>query len=300
MQTIEARRGPKLGLWIDDPPRVVLTDGYFATLESLGVQVLAVMVDRSVRGWNPTWSVAQLEELGERCTRAGIELVITVWPDPVPGYLAAMEDGIAGILEVVRVDAIEVDTEHNWKVRRVRGFPRARIDGVWRSPLDLAGDDLVDRLRRLKRAYRACRLELTTFTSHTENGRSADVAPYMDRLVVQAYSKRHRGRGEARRTIGWDHTYGPGHMQHHTLDRTLLVPGIEDGRPEIAIGLAAWDQRGFPERAPHDAMRAAYDAAVARDVVEVRYWSSKWVLGVRSNGYALEFLRELAAERLAA
>ena len=40
-------------------------------------------------------------------------------------------------------------------------------------------------------------------------------------------------------------------------------------------------------------MRVAYDAALQYDPVEVRFWSSKWILGIRSNGYASRFIKSL-------
>jgi len=124
------------------------------------------------------------------------------------------------------------------------------------------------------------------------------VAPHMDRLCVQAYSVRNRtkknlatGKYDVPWAVPWTHTYGPGRMQVHTLDRTSLVPGD----PKIVAGLAAYDQK-WPTHLAHTALSMAYDAAISHEhveVVAVRYWSSKWVLGVRNNRYASKFLKSL-------
>lgn len=267
---------PHLGLWLDDPPKVVLREVYFDQLVALGVRVVAVMIDTSRRGWDPKWSVGQLNELRQLALSRDIEVVLTCWPEPDPEDIDAMVKDLPRLLVAAGASALEIDTERNWRHDRVRNVRRQ----VGRSSLDLAGDHLVAGLSRV-RAQLDVRLELTTFTSHTENGRSADVAPHMDRLVPQAYSVRERNG----KLIPWSHSYGPGGMQRFTIDRTLLIEG-----PKLSVGLAAYDQ-AWPGHTAHEAMEIAWLAALAYDPMEIRFWSSKWVLGVRANGYAADFLR---------
>lgn len=279
-----------LGLWLDDPIKRILSRSYFAELAAMRIHTLALMVDTSRKGWDPKWRQSTLRELNDLVTENGMELILTVWPDPVSDYLKAMEEGIDELLEAVPATGVEYDTEFNWTKRRVKGFKPQRRHGRRQSALDVAGDELVALTARLKAKHPQIRSELTTFTSHTENGRAADVAPHMDRLMPQAYSVRERTRKGKDWNVPWTHTYGPGRMQRFTLDRTLLADGDQ---AEMGCGLAAYDQK-WPGRDAADAMGAAYEAAMAYDVVEIRYWSSKWILGVRDNKYAAEFLKDLA------
>ena len=291
--------GVAVGLWIDDPPMHVAKRSYFDKLRAHGVTVIAVMLDTSRKGWDPKYTPARLDKLAKLCAEYGIELVLTTWPDPVKREIAKAARDMRVFIDATGATGWEIDTEFNWKGSRVQGFRRQG----GRSAIDLAGDALVDSMLAVKAAT-GCRLELTTFTSHTENGRAADVAPYMDRLIPQAYSVRHRNRRnpKTRKREKWNvpytHVYGPGKMQDHTLGRTLVVPGVEAGKIEMAAGLAAYDQR-FPGKTIADAMSDAYDAAAGHGVREVRYWSSKWVVGIKSKSRSqrevARFVRSLAA-----
>lgn len=274
-----------LGLWVDDAAPRVLAPRYFDDLLSVGANVAAVMIDTSAPGWDPTWDVVELERLQRLARPRQIEVVLTTWPEPNKRSIDAMAHGMPALLAAAGAAAWEIDTEFNWKPARVRGF-RAEAQ---RSALDFAGDYLVESMLSAA-APLDVRLELTTFTSHTENGRAADVAPMMHRIVPQAYSVRHR----EGKTIDWNHIYGPGQMQKLTLDRALLVRGLNQMGPKLACGLAAYDQN-WPGHTPEEAMRAAYDAALRYDPAEIRYWSSKWIIGAQSAStpYAARFLRSL-------
>jgi hypothetical protein len=267
-------------LWAPEGPRKILTERYFAGLDALGISGIAVMVDTAKKGWDPYWTPRQLEKLAKfASTGRRLEIILTTWPDPVKRYLERMVAGIGPMIEACGADAWEVDTEFNWKASRVRGFGGP-------EGLDHAGDALVDFLHQARSEY-GVRLELTTFTAHTENGRAADVAPHVDLVMVQAYSIRTRPGGQK---VGWGHSYGPGHMQRLTLDRTMLVPGVADGKVRVGVGLAAWDQK-WPGATVAAAMRTACAACRDYDVERVRYWSSPWVVNKRNA--AASVIRDL-------
>jgi hypothetical protein len=278
-----------LGLWIDDPVSKVLRPSYFDRLTLHGVREIAVMVDTTERGWDPKYSEKRIAVLGELCRTYDIALVLTTWPDPHPPSLRSMAKGVDKLLKASGASGWEVDTEFNWRHNRITGFRRKGK----KSAMDLAGDLLV-KLMHEQRAKHDVWLELTTFAMHTENGRAADVAQHMDRLCVQAYSVHNRNRNK----IPWSHAYGPGNMQKFTFDRTLLVPGVNktQPKPKIVAGLAAYDQKWPGKHTAREALTAAMDTTLEY-TDHVRYWSSKWVLGVRANRYASAYLKELELAR---
>ena len=284
--TVEARPKISHGLWVDDPPKVVLNEGYFRSLKDCHIGTVAVMIDRSDREWKSTWRYKEIEDLFKLADKDCIEVVLTTWPYPDKEQIKSMCIDMGILMSTGPTAGWEVDLEFNWKRNLVRGFHRTKEKGS----LDLAGDYLVNRIREVCKKYDA-RFEVTSFTQHTENGAKADVAPHCDRLMVQAYSVRKRP--GVKSPISWDHVYGPGQMQLFTLQRSMTVPGVSDGKPELGCGLAAWSQR-WPNRTPNDAMEFAYYSAVDYNpVVDVRWWSSKHVIGVKKNPYAAKFLESL-------
>lgn len=93
--------------------------------------------------------------------------------------------------------------------------------------------------------------------------------------------------------MDWVGIYGPGGMQRLTLDRALAVPGVGNPNgPIVSCGLAAYDQV-WPGKPGEEAMHAAYKAACTFTPFEIRFWSSKWVLGGQMNGYASRFIKSL-------
>lgn len=277
-----------LGLWIDDPPRTVLNEGYFRSLVDCNIDTIAIMIDRSDRQWRSTWSEKQIDKVLRLAEDPAIEVVLTTWPYPDKEQIDEMAHGIGKLMYLGPVSAWESDLEFNWKANQVRGFKRAGK----KSALDLAGDYFVDKVRETCAVFNA-RFEMTSFTQHTENGSKADVAPHCDRLLVQAYSVRKRP-GMIKK-IPWDHTYGPGRMQAFTLDRTLTIPGVEDGKPELGCGLAAWSQR-WQDHDPSEAMERALFVAMSYPLIDVRWWSSKHVIGRKRNPYAAKFLESLSKQ----
>jgi hypothetical protein len=273
-----------LGLWVDDPKNMVLNEGYFRTLDDLGIDLVAIMIDQSDRAWKTTWTEKDVEKALRLADDSAKEVVLTTWPWPCPNLIDAMATDMAKLINVGPIAGWEVDLEFNWKPSRVNGF----VD------IDKAGDYLVRKMTDVQKNTQV-RLELTSFTSHTENGRAADVSPHMNRVLAQAYSIRERDAGNGRKIqIGWDHIYGPGHMQKMTLDRTMLIPdlGVDAGDLEFGCGLAAWSQE-WPGHTAQEAMKVALDKALEYPIVDIRYWSSKHVLGVQKNKFAFDFIKSL-------
>jgi len=249
---------PPLGLWIDCPPRRVQKPEYFDQLQRLGVTTAAIMVERNAPRWDPFWSMAELEAVGQLAIERDMEIVLTTWPVPRKGELDRMCSDMIGMLMCGAV-AWEVDCEGLWKKGHVRDF----------RSLAEAGDYLSSLMRRITSRVDV-RTELTTHPGHAESGPKAKLAPTLDRFLCQAYSVRHRPGGKE---IGWGNKYGPGRMQEAALTRAELIPD----EPMVGAGLAAWDQQ-WPGHTVAEAMFAALESALRFDPCEIRYWSSKWVM----------------------
>jgi len=256
----------RLGIWLDDPVTNILKAAYWNELKRLGFSTAALMLEGVGNGFDPKYSIADLEKIGKLARERDIEIVLTCWPQPTVSYLDEFEADIGKYLVACGASGLECDLESNWTTRQVDGFDN----------LDLAGDRLVEILLGIRTKYDV-RIEATTFTEHSENSIRADVASHVDRLLPQAYSVRHRSSGE----ILWDGPYGPDNMQVRTLDRALQVPGVQ----KLSCGLAAYDQV-WPGKTGEEAMQRAYEAALRYNPEEIRLWSSKWVLGIKKNGYA--------------
>lgn len=262
-----------LGLWIDDSAASLRNAKFWDEIERHGFKTAALMLEGYEGGWNPKYSLSALEQAKNMAFRRDIEIVLTVWPEPAVAYLNDFEKKIGDYLDASGAAGLEFDAEGNWLPKRVRGFKN----------LDLAGDRLVEIFREIQQKHKV-RTELTTYPYHAENSAKADIAVACNRLLPQAYSVRSRTEG----AIEWDDNFGPGRMQRFTLDRALMVPGDQG----LSCGLAAYDQT-WPGKRGEEAMRVAYAAALKYKPLELRYWSSKWVLGHRKNGYASRFFLNL-------
>jgi hypothetical protein len=266
-------RAPSIGVWVDDVPSTVLDERFFARLEALELSTIAVMVQactasRSEAAWRARWKPAQLERLRELASARGIAIVLTTWPLPDREALSSYARALPELLAASGAEALEVDAEGNWDASRLAGF----------SSMGDAGKALVETMRVLAAPHRA-KLELTTYPFHAENGAHAEVAPYMDRLFPQAYSVAQRRNG----SVDWSGPYGPGRMQDTTVARSKKVPGVSEGRVSLGLGLAGYDQR-FDGRSPRDALSLAFNRATELGAVELRYWSSRWIIGSTSSG----------------
>lgn len=264
---------PLRGIWVDDPPSLVLSTPYLDDLSSLGIHTAAVMVSRSGREWRPSWSAGQLRMLCRDLIARDIEVVLTGWPSPRRGSVTSFVDLCADTIPA-GVSAIETDLEAQWGRDDVLGF----------ASLEAAAEHLSARLAYLRETHDV-RIEVTTFPGHAEHHEEREVILIEDRFVSQQYSVRNRPGADE--PTEWGHRYGPGRMQRWARGR------VPDG-PKLSIGLAAWSQR-WPGHRPEEAMRVAYEAALEAEPVEVRWWSSKHIIGWKRNPYAADFIRSIAA-----
>lgn len=269
---------PSLGVWIDDPAKDVKTAKYWNTVQDHGFTTAAIMLETSGAGFDPKYDIKTLETIKKLALQRDIEIVLTIWPDPSKKYMEEFEQKIGDYLSASGAAGLEFDCESNWLKNNVVGY----------NTLDEAGDDFVKLFTRVSEKHDV-RTELTTYPYHAENSRTADVAPHCNRLLPQAYSVRSRGEG----SVEWDDRLGPGNMQKLTIDRALQVSGVGSfSGPLVCCGLAAYDQV-WPGKLGEDAMMAAYQAAVAYNPLEIRFWSSKWIFGIKSNGYASKFIMRI-------
>ncbi len=269
---------PMHGIWIDDPVRDVLTGDFWDKMVDHGLSTGAIMLEGLGDGFDSSYSVETLQKIKALALARDIEVVLTTWPEPNQKYMKDFEEQIEDLLDAAGATALEFDLEGNWLPIKVSGY----------ANLDVAGDAFVAMFQRVS-ARLDVRTECTTYPFHTENNKMADVAPHCDRLLPQAYSVSER----SDREVPWDSAYGPGRMQVLTMDRALAVRGVgTTSGPLISCGLAAYEQR-FGGRAPEEAMRVAYLAACHYEPVEVRWWSSKHVFGVKANPYASKFIKSI-------
>ena len=274
----------ELELWIDDPKRKQLSEDYWDTIQGLGFTTAAIMIETAVPGWDLRFNKRDMARIGKLAEDRGISLVLTVWPDPNKKYLNNFRRGIVPLLSESGAMALEADLEFNWKKNIVQDF----------ANYDKAGDYLVDIFDSVQ-AKTDVEIEVTTFPYHIENSKNADVSPYVDRLMVQAYSVRHRDKLK----VSWNHALGPNKIVDNTLRRTRQINSVKD--VEIGVGLAAYDQI-WPNRHPHEAMYKAWrsaDAFKTFPIVKRRYWSSKHILGIRKKEYAFTFFRDKIYEKKA-
>lgn len=283
---------PKHGIWLDGPKKHFLSREACEEMAEHGITSLAVMVETSNPKFDPKLKFDELAQLCEWAEEFDQDVGLTDWPFPTIEWMEKAEQILTPWYEQLPLMYTESDLEGNWVPRLVDGFDN----------LDLAGDHLVAFKDRLcQAAFKVgCRFESTTFTSHTENGRAADVAPHTDGVFGQAYSVRNRnkknpetGKWDVPWQVAWGHTYGPGNMVKHTLDRSLQIVGVPE-TVQLGCGLAAYDQV-WPGRSAQEAMRISYDAALLFNPFEVRWWSYKWVFGHLDTDYGRPFLRSIAA-----
>jgi hypothetical protein len=274
----------RLGCWIDDSPNIVVQKKYFDELQRIGIGSVAVMINKSTtplraKTWSLNWNTSQLAKLGLLAKARDIEVVLTTWPLPTKASLDAMKADMPGFMQAAQAVAFEVDTESNWTVKRLnkKDFPTL--------------DDAAKAFAAMMRASIPAkgRLELTTFAEHGENGVKATLAPLVDRLLPQAYSVSKQPGGQL---VDWSKSrYSPGKMQDFTLGRTATVPGA-GSQLEVGCGLAAYGQR-WKGHTEAEAMELAFRRAVAHGCAEIRFWSSKWILGAKKNGYAASFIQSV-------
>jgi hypothetical protein len=270
------------GVWVDDSYKKVSTDKYLTKLKDLGITRLAIMVNKmnvSNKGplWKLRWSIDKFIKFAKKAKKYDFSLVLTCWPRPDIHQINCMLEDIEEFAKVENVHAIEYDAEGNWKGRHLVGFHSMVEAGIY----------LADKTRRLNHLTNT-NFEVTTFPNHIENSRRATLACFADTLLVQAYSVAHRKRSGKNWSVPLTHRYGPGKMQEWAMGMATHVPGL---RKSIGCGLAVYDQR-FSQCGPSNAVERAILAAISCGADEIRFWSSKWIIGARRSIYMESFLKE--------
>lgn len=281
---------PPIGVWIDDPAHVALRAGYLDRLVEFGVTRVAVMVQRMPRGrraeWRQTWSTRDLMRFASRCAQRGIALTLTIWPQPTAKALELAKSKLEHLIRQTGASGVELDAESNWTEKRLVGFAGDLYAAAraWRFWLE----DL--------REEHGVRIELTTFPAHAENGGSGGLAPSMDLLLPQAYGVRHRRHRGRKVRIDFDGPLGPERIVERSLHGARKASAAARvPRAAVGVGLALYDQR-FPGVPPVESLKTAFRAAVDGGAAEIRFWSSKWLLGVRAGKAAQDFLEWAAAQ----
>jgi hypothetical protein len=265
-----------------DSPRSARKEETWDELVEYGITSVALMFEGHNEKYNPFYSYDDVEKICGYAKDRGMVVGVTDWPWPNNTW---MDDMYAYTRRMFDPNDLafplvfhESDVEGNWLPKRVKDFDN----------LDLAGDRLVVVKTAVVEGTIA-RRETTSFTSHTENGRAADVAPHMDAVFNQAYGVRSRKKRDGTSwLIPWKHTYGPGNMVRHTLDRSLQIPGMND-TVRLGAGLAAYDQK-WPGHSAKEAMTVSYNSALIYRPFEVRWWSYKWLFGHVATSYGRPFL----------
>ncbi len=193
-----------VGAWIDDPIHDVWKPEFADHLKQMQIRIAALMINKSNTlasqvPWALRWDREELEKVSTLFHSRGIECIATCWPRPSKTMIDTMCKDLAWILPLIQSTTLEVDTEGNWKKGFLQGF----------RTMKEAAEYLAMKMREL--VGPDGKLELTTYTYHVENSKSAVLAPLMDLLLPQAYSVRHRSNG----TVGWTDSLGPG--RHQTL-----------------------------------------------------------------------------------
>ncbi len=261
---------PPLGLWIDDPKARVLEPAYWDDLYSLGVTTAAIMIDRSTAAWDPFWSAAELEVVGQFAIERDMELVLTVWTTPVQAELDRMFADLPELL-CCGAAALEFDKEHLWQTSKVRRPFRSLLE---------AERYFLERL--IPMAERTdTRIELTAHTGRPQTR----LVPKFHRYNLQVYSVARRNKFP----VPWlDPRRGPGKLQRFYLARARKIQGLK----KLGAGLPLFGQK-WPGHSRTEAMEHALDGALKYGPLsEVRYWSSKCLRPWRSGSDEIrEFLR---------
>lgn len=292
-----------LGLWVDLPKRMVLDQLFFDWFsKDLKFDMMAVMIDQADEAVEFSWSPSDVEKLLKFADKDAVEIGLTTWPYPNKDLLKQMKIKMTELMKVGPIAEWETDQEFNWKEDQVEGFRGVRkqysdIQVTRLTPYEVASNYLTN-IKKEVCAIQGARNAITTFTHHRENSARAAVTQSCDLMMVQAYSVCSRNG----RSIPFHHRYGPGRMQGFTLNRSVKIPGIDNGSVKLGIGHAAWKQTEFKDNdgelvSSNIAMRTAYETALnyPTPVIDHRWWSAKFCypMSRRYNGYSTQFLQSL-------
>ena len=259
-----------VGAWIDDPPRLVLTDRYLERLRGLRLGHVAVMLDGVRPGLvDARWTAADLERLRDALPQS-TRRIITTCPIPSRAHMAEMEDALPALLRAFGSNAVEHDLEPFLG----RGWDRAQVDGF--LGLADAGRELVSRTLDAGAEH----VEITTFPGAIPGAVGAIAAA--GSLSLQCYPTAREGRT-------YDGPQGPARFPLAAIEAARKrFPGVE-----LVAGLPAYRQT-WPGVAPDAAMAVALASAQAGGASVVRYWSAKWLCRLSARKYAAPFVASLA------
>lgn len=256
-----------LGLWVDCPPEDVCAPAYWDKLIQLEVHTAALFASQLLETrFRPRYTPEEIHTACQLAIERDIAVTLTVAPVPITHELCRLGIFMDHVLGE-GASAVELDLEANWRARNVEGY----------FSLQDATDELLQRTDTWSATHDVW-IEVTSHTGHPECGRRAGVAPFVHRVFPQVYSVRHRTP-----VVEWGGPLAPGEFQRSWASSAYSrgVFRIE-GHPSPCVGLAAWDQQ-WPGLRVADAMDAALGAVLPHEPEEVRYWSSKWIAGRRSN-----------------
>lgn len=280
-----------IGAWGDDPAKLMAKESYADRLVELGIDEIALMMNRAnisknADPWDLRWKDTGEEgwddddligQIGSLYASRNIRLILTCWPRPDKAQIDEMCEAMVPLLKLTNAVAFEVDTEGNWLTKHLKHFSSMTEAGLYLARAmeqALADAGVTDG-----------KTESTTFGHHAELGRHPTVTQHVDRACVQGYSTSPRSSGP----VPWNSYLGPGRHQEWIYDRARKA-----GAKEVCMGLAAYKQGGFQGHTSREAMQVAWDKTMELGVHHVRYWSTKWILGVHANGYAAAHLEALA------
>lgn len=252
-----------LGVWIDDPPRIVLAGRYLDRLCELPISHVAVMLDGPKPGLgDQKWDWRDLERLFIRLPT--LDRVLTAWIPADADAVAELARELPGLLRALGTSTLELDAEGagHWRERDVRGYEDADGDG---KRLDDAARGIADALWAIDGLET---IEVTSYPGML--ARAALLVRELSalgptRYVSQDYAVATRdGVPQA-----WDGRHGPLRMATESRAKaaSALPPEVE-----LCSGAAAYRTTwpdGRDSMVP--AIRASYRARL------VRLWSSKWL-----------------------
>lgn len=292
---MQCRAPEDLGIYVDDPPRIVLRDAP-AILEAVpGITRFRIMVDGTEPGIDEDqrWKPRDLEALVELLIKLGrddIDRTIVFWAAATDDAVRDAERVLPDLVDACDADAVEGDFE---------GAGGWRTKGIGYRALKRYAEKLDDALAWAR--MRGLRIEGSTFPGHIELTEHATFMPRCDVVNVQTYPVAWVKRRGKRRVCSWDGPLGPHRRVTNGLEKALEV--LPD-HVAITSALAAWRQRWLdPHRSALDTMSASYTAwegvraANPERVLDVvSYWAWKWLLRLADpeNPYAVEFLDLLA------
>lgn len=264
-----------LGVWIDDPPSLVLDGRYLDRLLELELGHVAVMLDGPEPGLSDArWDWRALERLRRRLPDE-VEAILTCWISPQARALEELARELPPLVEALEADAVEGDHEPagHWRESGVRGFRDEDRDG---SRLD----DAAEAIAQVLCSQPVEAVETTTFP-----GALRPVVPMLEALVrhappgmaVRYFSQDYAVARRGGVPVPWDGPLGPERMARESRAAAHLVL---PQRVEVCSGFAAY-RTTWPDGRDSigPAIQTARDAGTRR----VRGWSGKWLARMRGH-----------------